>query len=137
MINILIDSDVILDSLLNRQPFSSDSSKVLTLCESKNFQGFVTGIIIANIYYLLKKEHSSQRILEAIKQLLTFLDVLVIDKNTILQSIESEFGDFEDALQNYSAESYGSINAIITRNIKDYKKSSLSILTPEMFLKTL
>ncbi|RZL44074.1 MAG: PIN domain-containing protein, partial [Pedobacter sp.] len=130
-------SDVILDSLLNRQPFSSDSSKVLTLCESKNFQGFVTGIIIANIYYLLKKEHSSQRILEAIKQLLTFLDVLVIDKNTILQSIESEFGDFEDALQNYSAESYGSINAIITRNIKDYKKSSLSILTPEMFLKTL
>jgi len=137
MINILIDSDVILDSLLNRQPFSSDSSKVLTLCESKNFQGFVTGIIIANIYYLLKKEHSSQRILEAIKQLLTFLDVLVIDKNTILQSIEWEFGDFEDALQNYSAESYGSINAIITRNIKDYKKSSLSILTPEMFLKTL
>ena len=136
MINILIDSDVILDSLLNRQPFSSDSSKVLTLCESKNFQGFVTGIIIANIYYLLKKEHSSQRILEAIKQLLTFLDVLVIDKNTILQSIEWEFGDFEDALQNYSAESYGSINAIITRNIKDYKKSSLSILTPEMFLKT-
>lgn len=137
MINILIDSDVILDSLLNRKPFSSDSSKILTLCESKNFHGFVTGIIIANIYYLLKKEHNSQRILEAIKQLLIFLDVLVIDKNIILQSIDSEFGDFEDALQNYSAENYGSINAIITRNIKDYKKSSLSILTPEMFLKTL
>lgn len=137
MINILIDSDVILDSLLNRQPFSSNSSKVLALCESKNLQGFVTGLMIANIYYLLKKEHNSQRILEAIKQLLTFLDVLVIDKNIILQSIDSEFGDFEDALQNYSAESHGTINAIITRNIKDYKKSSLSVLTPEMFLKTL
>lgn len=137
MINILIDSDVILDSLLNRQPFSSNSSKVLALCESKQINGFVTGLMIANIYYLLKKEHNSQRILEAIKQLLTFLDVLVIDKNIILQSIDSEFGDFEDALQNYSAENYGSINAIITRNIKDYKKSSLSILTPEMFLKTL
>jgi len=137
MINILIDSDVILDSLLNRQPFSSNSSKVLAQCESKNFQGFVTGLMIANIYYLLKKEHNSQRILEAIKQLLTFLDVLVIDKTIILQSIDSEFGDFEDALQNYSAESYSGINAIITRNIKDYKKSSLSVLTPEMFLKTL
>jgi len=137
MINILTDSDVILDSLLNRQPFSSNSSKVLALCESKQINGFVTGLMIANIYYLLKKEHNSQRILEAIKQLLTFLDVLVIDKNIILQSIDSEFGDFEDALQNYSAENYGSINAIITRNIKDYKKSSLSILTPEMFLKTL
>ena len=137
MINILIDSDAILDSLLNRQPFSSNSSKVLALCESKQINGFVTGLMIANIYYLLKKEHNSQRILEAIKQLLTFLDVLVIDKNIILQSIDSEFGDFEDALQNYSAENYGSINVIITRNIKDYKKSSLSILTPEMFLKTL
>jgi predicted nucleic acid-binding protein len=137
MINILIDSDVILDSLLNRQPFSNDSSKVLTLCESKNYQGYVTGLIIANIYYLLKKEHNSQRILDAIKQLLTFLDVLVIDKNVILQSIDSDFGDFEDALQNYSAENYASISMIITRNVKDYKKSRLSVVTPEMFLKTL
>lgn len=137
MINILIDSDVILDSLLNRQPFSNHSSKVLALCESKNYQGYVTGLIIANIYYLLKKEHNSERILGAIKQLLTFLDVLVIDKNVILQSIDSDFGDFEDALQNYSAENYGLIDIIITRNIKDYKKSSLSVVTPEMFLKTL
>jgi predicted nucleic acid-binding protein len=137
MINILIDSDIILDSLLDRQPFSADSSKVLALCENKNINGFVTGIMIANIYYLLKKEHSSQLILEAIKRLLIFLDVLVINKNIILEAIDSNFSDFEDALQNYSAESYDSITTIITRNIKDYKKSNLSILTPEMFLKTL
>jgi predicted nucleic acid-binding protein len=137
MINILIDSDIILDSLLDRQPFSADSSKVLALCENKNINGFVTGIMIANIYYLLKKEHSSQLILEAIKRLLIFLDVLVINKNIILEAIDSNFSDFEDALQNYSAESYDSITTIITRNIKDYKKSNLSVLTPELFLKTL
>ncbi|WP_316782732.1 PIN domain-containing protein [Pedobacter frigiditerrae] len=137
MSNILIDSDIILDSLLNRQPFSAASSKVLALCESKNINGFVTGIMISNIHYLLKKEHSSQLILEAIKQLLVFLDVLVIDKGIILRAIDSKFSDFEDALQNYSAESYGSITTVITRNIKDYRKSNLSILTPEMFLKTL
>lgn len=136
MNNILIDSDVILDSLLDRQPFTADSAEILSLCENKQINGYVTGLMIANIYYLLRKEHSAKQILSTIKQLLTFLDVLVIDKNIILQSIDSEFGDFEDALQNYSAESYGLIDTIITRNIKDYKKSSLSIVTPEMFIRT-
>lgn len=138
MVNsVLIDSDIILDSLLNRQPFSDNSSKILSLCEKKKINGFITGVMIANIYYLLKKEHDSQRILTAIKRLLTFLDILVIDKKMILAAIDSEFADFEDAIQNFSAENNGSITAIITRNIKDYKKSKLSVLTPEMFLSTL
>lgn len=137
MNNFLIDSDIILDSLLDRKPFSTNSSKILSLCENKEINGFVTGAMIANIYYLLKKQNNSKQILEVIKQLLTFLDVLSIDKITILSAIDSEFSDFEDALQNYSAENHSSINTIITRNIKDYKKSSLSILTPKMYLKTL
>ena len=138
MVNsVLIDSDIILDSLLNRQPFSDNSSKILSLCEKKKINGFITGVMIANIYYLLKKEHDSQRILATIKRLLTFLDILVIDKKMILAAIDSEFADFEDAIQNFSAENNGSITAIITRNIKDYKKSKLSVLTPEMFLSTL
>lgn len=135
--NVLIDSDIILDSLLDRQPFSNNSSKILSLCEKQKIKGFITGVMIANIYYLLKKEHDSQRILAAIKRLLTFLDILVIDKKMILAAIDSEFVDFEDAIQNFSAENNGSITAIITRNIKDYKKSKLSVLTPEMFLSTL
>jgi predicted nucleic acid-binding protein len=137
MNNVLIDSDIILDSLLDRKPFSADSSKILSLCENKTINGFVTGLMIANIHYLLRKEHSSQKILEAIKRLLTFLEVLVIDKTIILAAVDSEFSDFEDALQNFSAQHYGSINAIITRNIKDYKKSNLSILTPKMYLEIL
>ena len=135
--NVLIDSDIILDSLLDRQPFSNNSSKILSLCEKQKIKGFITGVMIANIYYLLKKEHDSHRILAAIKRLLTFLDILVIDKKMILAAIDSEFVDFEDAIQNFSAENNGSITAIITRNIKDYKKSKLSVLTPEMFLSTL
>ncbi|MCZ4221710.1 PIN domain-containing protein [Pedobacter rhodius] len=135
--NVLIDSDIILDYFLDRKPFSDDSSKILTLCEDRKLNGFVTGIAVANIYYLLRKEHSSKSILEGIKRLLTFLNITIIDKYTILTSIDSEFTDFEDALQNFSAENQGNINAIITRNIKDYKKSNLSILTPNMYLQTL
>ncbi|MFW0715925.1 PIN domain-containing protein [Pedobacter sp. N23S346] len=137
MNKILIDSDIILDYFLDRKPFSEDSTKVLSLCENKEVSGFVTGLAIANIHYILRKEHSSKSILQGIKRLLSFLDVLVINKETILQAIDSDFTDFEDALQNFSAENKGSVDIIITRNIKDYKKSNLTILTPEMFLNTL
>ena len=135
--NVLIDSDIILDYFLDRQPFSENSSKILALCDTGRLNGFVTGIAIANIYYVLRKEHKSKTILQGIKVLLAFLDVIKVDKGIILKAIDSEFSDFEDALQNFSADSNSSINAIITRNIKDYKKSNLSILTPSMFLKTL
>jgi len=135
--NVLIDSDIILDYFLDRQPFSENSSKILALCDTGRLNGFVTGIAIANIYYVLRKEHKSKTILQGIKVLLAFLDVIKVDKGIILKAIDSEFSDFEDALQNFSVDSNSSINAIITRNIKDYKKSNLSILTPSMFLKTL
>jgi len=135
--NILIDSDILLDFFLKREPFFIDSSKILNLCAVQKVNGYVTGLILANTYYLLRKHLSHKDILSDFKILFSFLDILIIDKNVVLASIDSEFMDFEDAVQNFSAENQGNINAIITRNIKDYKKSNLSILTPQMFLKTL
>ncbi|WP_443938006.1 PIN domain-containing protein [Pedobacter sp. MW01-1-1] len=132
--NVLIDSDVLLDFFLQREPFLIDSIGILTICERKKVKGFTTGLILANSYYLLRKHFEHKNIMSDFKKLLSFLDVLTMDKNSILQSIDSEVSDFEDALQNYSAENHNGIDAIITRNIKDYKKSNLIILTPRMFL---
>jgi len=137
MSNIIIDSDILLDFFLQRKPFLDESIKILSACEKRQAKGFVTGLIISNTYYLLRKHFQHKMIMADFKQLLVFLDVITIDKNAIIKAIDSEFTDFEDALQNFSAENHGSINAIVTRNIKDYKKSKLSVLTPEMFLKTL
>jgi len=137
MSNIIIDSDILLDFFLQRKPFLDESIKILSACEKRQIKGFVTGLIISNTYYLLRKHFQHKMIMADFKQLLVFLDVITIDKNAIIKAIDSEFTDFEDALQNFSAENHGSINAIVTRNIKDYKKSKLSVLTPEMFLKTL
>jgi len=58
-----------------------------------------------------------------------------MDKNAVLNALNSEFKDFEDALQNFSAIENGKIKVILTRNIKDFKKSKLAILTPETYLK--
>ena len=58
-----------------------------------------------------------------------------MNKEVVLDSLNSGFKDFEDALQNFSAVKNGKINIVLTRNIKDYKKSDLAVLTPETYLK--
>jgi predicted nucleic acid-binding protein len=135
MNKVLIDTDVLLDFFYDRKPFSNNSAKILALCESKKIEGYVTAVIISNVYYLLKQNASHEKVIEKLIELIKIIDIITIDKETILQALNSNFKDFEDALQNYSAEKKSSIEIIITRNIKDYKNSSLAIMLPETFLK--
>ena len=66
---------------------------------------------------------------------MTLTDLLTIDKKVALKAMNSKFKDFEDALQNYACESNGKIDLILTRNTKDYKKSEISVMTPEQYYK--
>lgn len=136
MHKVLIDTDVLLDFLFDRKPFSDDASKILSLCESKQIQGFITSIMLSNIYYLLRKTAKHEKVIESLKMLMKILDIVTTDKTCVLDALNSEFKDFEDALQNFSAENDKEIKIIITRNIKDYKSSNLSIMEPEIYLKT-
>lgn len=135
MAKILIDTDVILDFFFDLEPFSENAAKILSLCESKEITGFVTPVIISNVYYLLRQTAKHEKVIEKLKMLVSITDVLVINKDSILQALNSEFKDFEDALQNYSAELNKEIDIIITRNTKDYKNSSLGVMTPDNYLK--
>ena len=137
MTRILIDTDVILDFFFDRKPFSDDASQILNLCEKNKVKGFVTPVIVSNIYYLLRKTAHHSNVIESLKTLMNIIDISNIDKDTILLALNSDFKDFEDALQNFSAQKDSQINIIITRNIKDFKSSKLSVMTPEIFLKTL
>ena len=135
MKKILIDTDVILDFLFDRKPFSDDASQILSLCELNKIQGYITPVIISNVYYLLRQNAKHEKVIESIKQLLTFIDILVMDTDVVIKALNSPFKDFEDALQNYAAENNVEIKIIITRNIKDYKNSNLGVITPENYLK--
>ena len=135
MKKILIDTDVILDFFLDREPFSENAANILALCERKLIVGYVTPVIISNVYYLLSQKAKQEKVIEKLKLLLSILEILVIDKNSIIVALNSDFKDFEDALQNYAAEINGEISLIITRNTKDYKKSELGVMSPEDFLK--
>jgi len=137
MENVLIDTDVILDFFFDRKPFSDDASQILNLCEKGQVKGFVTSVIISNIYYLLRKTANHRNVIDSLKILMNFIDICNIDKDIILSALNSDFKDFEDALQNFSAQNDSRISIIITRNTKDFKLSKLSVMTPELFLKTL
>lgn len=135
MKNVLLDSDVILDFFLDREPHSQYSSYILSQIELKKLNGYLTAVIISNVYYLLRQVSTHDRVMKKLNQLMTLADVLAIDKQIILKAMNSKFKDFEDALQNYACESYGKIDLILTRNTKDYKKSQISVMTPEQFYK--
>jgi predicted nucleic acid-binding protein len=131
---VLIDTDVILDFFFDREPFVKSATEVFLLCEKGEVKGFVTPVIICNVYYLLRKVAKHHIIVEKLKQLLTIIDVVQMNKTIIIDALNSEFKDFEDALQNFSAVSHQQISFIITRNVKDYQKSKLSIFSPDMYL---
>ena len=132
---ILIDTDVIMNFFFERQPFVEDAAEIFSLCENDKIEGFTTPVIIANVYYLLRKTAKHDLVVSKLKQLLSILDVLQMDRNCIIDALNSNFKDFEDALQNFATTNSGMLKAIVTRNIKDFQNSELAILTPELFLR--
>ena len=132
---ILIDTDVILDLFFDRKPYCESAAKILSLCESNKIEGYVTPVIVRNVYYLLRKRASHNNVITQLRLFLSIVNISPMNKESILKAINSPFRDFEDALKNYSAESDETIKIIVTRNVKDYQDSALSIQTPESFLR--
>ncbi len=137
MKSVLIDSDVILDSLFDRKPFAEHATIILKMCETGKINGFLTPLIYSNVYYLLRQTAKHEKVIEKLKQLLKITEVLQMDRKVVENALNSGFKDFEDSLQNYSAFNSGKIEVILTRNLKDYKNSELGVFTPETYLKSI
>ncbi len=131
----MIDTDVILDFFLDRVPFADHAAQVFSLCDSGQLNGFVTPVICSNTYYLLRRLAKHEKVVEKLNQLMRVMDVLMMDKDVVIQALDSGFRDFEDAMQDVAAMNSGIISIILTRNVKDYSKSEMGVLTPESFLK--
>ena len=137
MEKLLIDTDVILDFFFDRQPFAEYAARILSLCESKSIEGFITPVICSNLYYLLRRTAKHDLVIEKLSQLLNIVDVLDMDRDIVLQALSSDFIDFEDALQHFAALQSRKIDVILTRNVKDFAKSEIGVLTPEGYLEIL
>jgi len=86
-------------------PHSNYTSYVLPQIELKKLNGYLAAIIISNVYYLLRKVSTHDRVIKKLNQLMTLTDILLIDKQIVLKTMNSKFKNFEDAMQNYACES--------------------------------
>lgn len=136
MIKLFVDSDIILDLLAEREPHYIHAARLFTLINQNKIIAYTSPLIFANLHYLLKKQTTNSVALKSLRKLKTLINILPIDERVIEQSLNSEFTDFEDAIQYYTAVNNG-ITLIITRNKIDYRRSKIDILTAEEFLKSL
>jgi predicted nucleic acid-binding protein len=136
MDKVFLDTDVILDFLLDREPFAHEAARILSLCDKKKISACSTALVFANAYYVLRKISSHKRVTEKLLLLSQWIEIIPSSKPAVVAALQSDFGDFEDALQHFSTVE-SSAKIIITRNIRDYKKSALSVVTPAMFLSSL
>lgn len=133
--SVFVDTDVCLDLLTERKPFHLPAAQLFSLADRRKLSLLVSSLSFSNIHYILRQEHSgaeSRRILSRFKSLVV---VLAVDDKIVELALQSTFKDFEDAIQYYTALG-NSIQSIITRNLRDYKQSSIPVMTPESFLKT-
>ena len=133
---ILVDTNVILDITLEREPFFEHSAKLLQTAIQAEIEIFVTATTITDLYYIVRKAKGRELSLNFIKDLLTFVEIAGVDKNVIIQAIQLGLTDFEDAVQVSSAKDKG-INIIVTRNESDFSDSNMQIFSPESFLENI
>lgn len=135
MKKVFVDSDIILDLLAKREPNYIFAAKLFTLIDQQKIIGFTSPIVFANLHYLLKKNTSNLFALKSLRKLKTLINILPVDERVIEQSLNSDFSDFEDAIQYFTAVNNG-INLILTINKVDFKKSKIPIATAEEYLKS-
>lgn len=130
---ILIDTNVILDVLCSRQDFVEDSLKVFKYCEAKQITGCISALSIPNIVYIMRKELDSEKIKEILTTLTSIFTVVDLRESDLLKAADMDFSDYEDALQSVCA-ARAKANFIVTRNIKDFKNSTIPAIKPsELF----
>src|SRR5882762_725220 len=112
-----VDTDVILDFMIAREPFAMDAARIFSLSEKKEISICTTGLVFSNAYYILRKLGTHKKVIEKLAQLERLVDIIGLSKAAVKQALESEFNDFEDALQHYAALSEN-VKIIITRNTK-------------------
>ena len=135
MNKIFVDTDVILDLLARRIPHFHFSAVLFTFAEMKKLELYTTPLIIANTFYILRKQLGNESAKNALRKLRILLHIIDSTESIIDKALNSDFSDFEDAIQYYTALEYG-IPVILTRNIRDYKKASIVVQTPESYLVT-
>lgn len=131
----LIDTCVVIDFLQRREPFDKEAIQIMRLAAMDQFTGCITAKSATDIYYLNHRAtHNDKESRRKLNQLLMVIGLLDTSAEDIFYAISSDTSDFEDAVMIETARRSG-MDCIITRNQKDYGKSSVTVYSPEEFLR--
>lgn len=133
MKKILFDSDVIIDVLMQRQPYLEKSIQALDTANDPNRQAYIAAHAITNIFYIIRRQIGTIEALAAIEHLLQKTEIARVDDLIIRTALKTKTKDFEDAVTMATAKAVG-VEIIITRNIKDYVNSPVPAVSPQTFL---
>jgi len=133
MEKILVDTNVVLDLLGKREKFLREAQELFTLADQGEVKLYVSAWTIANTYYILSQQLKTPQVRKVIRQFKVLVDILPVNDKIIDLSLDSDFKDFEDAIQYYCALE-SDLRLIITRNQNDFKLSAIPVLSAKEYL---
>jgi predicted nucleic acid-binding protein len=131
MKKIFVDTNILVDLLADRKPFSKYAVEVFNASENKKVKLFVSSHSIATTYYLLKKFKDDSSLRKTLLGIMEYMTIIPVDTEVLTKGLRSKQKDFEDSIQIYCASTIEKIDCIVTRNIKDFKGSEILVLTPD------
>jgi len=136
MKKLFLDTNIIIDLLSERQPFYTEAARIFSLADKKEIELSVSALSIATTNYILLQSKKSDEAKQILRKLKLLVQVLSLDDKIVELALnDSDFKDFEDGLQYYTALEHR-LDAIITRNLKDFKKSRIPVMTADQYLQT-
>lgn len=134
---ILVDTNIILDILLKREPHNKAAQVIMTKCADREIMGYLAAHSIPNIFYVLRKEYSQEERRKFIRNLCEIFWISDLNAEKIISAIDNkQFLDLEDCLQEECAVAE-TVDYIVTRNLADYKQSRVKVIEPDGFVKLL
>lgn len=130
---LLIDANIVLDVMQNRENFVKESAMIWKLCETEQAKGYISTLSFANIMYILRKELTSDKIEEVYHKLCLIFEFADFSSSILSKAVEMNWRDFEDAVQSATAEQIHA-DYIITRNVRDFTRSKVVAFTPTELL---
>jgi len=134
---IFLDTNILIDFLADRPPFSKFAIEIFDNAEKGNIKLYTSSHSFATTHYLLKKYIGELELRKLLFSLLDFIDIIAVDNGIIKKSLLSKHKDFEDAIQIFAANSVDKVDYIITRNLKDFKDTGIKVCSPDQLLRQL
>jgi predicted nucleic acid-binding protein len=135
MRKVFIDTNVLLDLLLEREPWAKDAAVLFSMADRKEVEILCCSLSFSTAIYLMQRfKYTRSEIVAKLSVVKSICTITTVNEAVIDRMLQSEFGDLEDAIQYYSALSFGA-EAIITRNVADYSPSRIPVFTPKDFVK--